>query len=88
MREEDRIIDIDEIGRWPGFKCYIKPKYCAPGELEEHVMTMYRKFYSYPAMLKRLPMPLNQSRIALWIVSLSHRKISRGTGEMENFDEY
>jgi len=27
MKEEGRIINIDDIGRWPGIKCYIKPAY-------------------------------------------------------------
>lgn len=88
MRAEGRIIDIDQIGRWPGFRCHIRPTYCTSDALEEYVMAMYRKFYTYPSMLNRLPLPLNKSAAASWVVNLSQRKISRAARGMENFDEY
>ena len=88
MRVENRIIDIDGIGRWPGIKCHIKPKDCAPAEMEEHVAAMYRKFYTYPSMLARLSLPVNESNIASWMINLSQRKVARAPEGIENFDDY
>ena len=86
MAAEDRIIDIDGIGRWPGIHCHIKPSYCSAEEMETHVRTMYRKFYSLPSMLARLSFPVRQTDIASWMVNLEQRRVSRT--ETENFDYY
>ena len=88
MMAEDRIIDADDIGRWPGIRCHIKPKYCSPRELEERVMAMHREFYRYSSMLARLPLPIKLTGIASWMVNFSQRKVSRPGEEMENFDRY
>jgi radical SAM superfamily enzyme YgiQ (UPF0313 family) len=87
MKGEDRIIDIDQIGRWPGFFCHIKPKHFPPEELEEKIKNMYRKFYSYSSMLARLPLPLTKAGIASWVINLSQRKLFR-VGGQENFEDY
>ncbi len=88
MKAEDRIIDIDDIGRWPGIYCHIKPRYCTPSELEMRVKAMYREFYGYSSMLSRLPLPVTQARIASWIVNLEQGKISREGDKAESFDHY
>ena len=88
MKAENRIIDIQHIGRWPGIFCNIKPKHYLPEELEEKVKRLYLDFYSYPSMLARLPLPLTKSSIASWVVNLSQRKFSFGDGAAENFDDY
>jgi len=88
MKAEGRIIDIEEIGRWPGIKCHITPRHCTAAELEERVAAMYREFYSYRSMLARLPLPVTEAAIASWIINLSQRKVSLDPDRMENFDEY
>jgi radical SAM superfamily enzyme YgiQ (UPF0313 family) len=88
MLAEDRIIDIDDIGRWPGIYCHIKPRYCTAAELEMRVKAMYHEFYSYSSMLARLPLPVTQPRIASWIVNLEQRKVSREGDKAESFDRY
>jgi radical SAM superfamily enzyme YgiQ (UPF0313 family) len=88
MLAEDRIIHIDDIGRWPGIHCHIKPKNLTAEELEENVRMLYRKFYNYASMFTRLPLPLNQARIASWMINLSQRKVSRAQVDMESFDDY
>jgi len=88
MRAENRIIDIQHIGRWPGSFCYIQPKHYSPEEVEEKVKKMYLDFYSYPSMLARLPLPLTKSNIASWVVNWSQRRIALGGGEADNFDDY
>jgi radical SAM superfamily enzyme YgiQ (UPF0313 family) len=88
MKAENRIIDLHQIGRWPGIICYVKPKFDSPLELEEKVKKMYKDFYAYSSMLARLPLPFTKAKIASWVVNLSQRKVSRAGDAMENFDDY
>ena len=87
MKKEGRIININEIGRWPGIKCYIKPTYCTPQELENYIKDMYKKFYSISSIFKRLSFPLSQACIASWIINLSQRRIAF-SDTAENFDAF
>lgn len=88
MLSEGRIVDADQIGRWPGIHCHIRPRRWSAEQLEESVRRLHREFYSYPSMLSRLPLPINQARVASWVINLSQRRISRTTSEKENFDSY
>ena len=90
MKQEDRILRMEDIGRFPGEFCHIKPKNFTAGELEKSVQEMYLKFYSWKSMLKRLPLPNSQADIASWIVNFSQRKLSqRSHGDNNNnFDAY
>ncbi len=87
MKEEGRIFNTDDMGRWPGDKCFIKSRNFSPEDLEKRVREMYLEFYSYPSMLNRLPIPLSKAAIASWIINLSQRKVLR-QDSMESFDEY
>lgn len=88
MLADDRIIDPDGIGRWPGIHCHIKPLYCSAKELEERVKKMYRDFYGYRSMFQRLPPPLTKADLASWFLNFSQRRMSRTDEEFENFDGY
>jgi radical SAM superfamily enzyme YgiQ (UPF0313 family) len=88
MRQQDRIIEEQEIGRWPGQPCHIKPLYCTPKELEQDVQGMHRKFYSLPSIFRRLPMPLNTSAIASWVLNFSQRQVTVRANEGHNFTGY
>jgi radical SAM superfamily enzyme YgiQ (UPF0313 family) len=88
MKAEKRIIDDYQMGRWPGLHCYIRPAYCTAEELEEYVRKMYKDFYGYSSMIKRLPLPITKANIASWVVNRSQRKVSRAGDGMENFDDY
>ncbi len=87
MKEENRIIDIDDMGRWPGDKCYINPKNFSAEILEKRVRELYESFYSYPSMLSRLPLPITKANIASWVVNFEQRSVLRA-GSMESFDGY
>jgi radical SAM superfamily enzyme YgiQ (UPF0313 family) len=88
LKAENRIIDTDHMGRWPGIHCYIKPTYCSAEELEEHVKKMYREFYSYPSIFARLPLPVTRANLASWFINLSEKNMSRTDSEMEDFDRF
>jgi radical SAM superfamily enzyme YgiQ (UPF0313 family) len=87
MKEENRIRDIENIGRWPGDKCFIAPKNFTPESLENGIRDLYAKFYNYPSMLKRLPLPISMRNIASWIINLSQRKVANADC-MESFDNF
>jgi radical SAM superfamily enzyme YgiQ (UPF0313 family) len=89
MKSEDRILKLDEIGRWPGQSCYIKPRYCTPEEMVNKVQHIYREFYSWKSIVKRLPLPVTQANIASWVLNLSQRKMAQLSDEVNNnFDAF
>jgi radical SAM superfamily enzyme YgiQ (UPF0313 family) len=88
MRQEDRILDEPGIGRWPSQTCHIKPNFCTPQELEEDVRGIHKRFYSFPSMIRRLPMPVNTSAIASWVLNLSQRRVSAHPTREHNFTSY
>lgn len=87
MKQQGRILDIDNMGRWPGDKCYIKPLHFSAEELEKGVRDLYAKFYTYRSMVSRLPLPLTTAGIASWVVNVSQRSVLR-SDDMESFDSY
>ena len=89
MKGEDRILKLDEIGRMPGHTCHIKPTYCTPEELVQKVQGVYREFYSWKSILKRLPAPVTTSNIASWVLNLSQRKMAQLSDAVNNnFDAF
>jgi radical SAM superfamily enzyme YgiQ (UPF0313 family) len=88
MQEQDRIIEESEIGRWPGQPCHIKPLFCTPEELERDVKGIHRRFYSFHSMFRRLPMPVNTSAIASWMLNLSQRHVAAHVNEGQHFTWY
>lgn len=88
MRAQGRVLDEDNIDRWPGQICYIKPINGTPELLEGRVRRMYREFYSVPSMFSRLPIPTTQSNIASWVINLSQRRMAMASDTRNNFDNY
>lgn len=88
MSQAGRILNPQEIDRWPGQLCYIKPANGTPESLETNVRRMYREFYSMPSMLARLPFPVTQSNIASWVINLSQRRVANAADTRNNFDDY
>jgi radical SAM superfamily enzyme YgiQ (UPF0313 family) len=90
MKKDERILRLDDIGRFPGEFCHIKPKHFTAEELEKNVQEMYLKFYSWKSMFQRLPMPVSQGNIASWIVNFSQRSLAQRSygNHNNNFDAY
>jgi len=76
MREEGRIFNTNEIGRWPGQPCHIIPRNYTPWELESGVQRLQRQFYRFSSVARRLPLPLTPSAIASWVLNLSQRRVA------------
>ena len=90
MKQDDRILRLEDIGRFPGEFCHLKPKKFSAEEIEKNVQDMYVKFYSWKSMLKRLPAPVTQANIASWVVNISQRRLTqRSQGDNNNnFDAF
>ncbi len=84
--KEGRLRDPKNMGRWPGVIAEIYPKNYSPEELEQNVLRLYREFYSWPSMLKRLPLPVTKAYIASWFMNLQERKLYKGNTHRANFD--
>ena len=88
LHAQERILNSQDIDRWPGQICYIKPTCGTPETLERNVRGLYRSFYSLPSMLSRLRMPLTKSDLASWVINLSQRRMARAEEVGNNFDGY
>jgi hypothetical protein len=88
LRDEGRILNSQDIDRWPGQFCYIQPRSGTPEALESNVRSMYQQFYGWRSIFSRLPMPLTKASIASWVINLSQRRMARATGVQNNFDDY
>lgn len=85
LKSEERILDIEGLGRWPGMTCRIRPLNFTPEELVRNINALHREFYSWRSMLTRLPLPLSKAAIASWLINLAERESCR-TGS-ENFSD-
>ncbi len=81
-----RILDPDNLNRWPGLSVGIRPAHLTPEELLEEIRNMYRKFYSLRSIVKRLPPPLSSASIASWVLNMSQRKMAAGGAE--DFEDF
>jgi radical SAM superfamily enzyme YgiQ (UPF0313 family) len=83
---EGRLRDSENMGRWPGVIAEIHPRHFTAAQLEEGVQEMYRRFYAWGSILRRLPIPRSKTSIASWFMNLSQRKMLREDASRTNFD--
>ncbi len=88
LQAENRILNSEDIDRWPGQLCYIKPPYGTPAGLETSVRKMYRDFYGLGSIISRLPWPVTKSNLASWVINLSQRRMALADRSDNNFDGY
>jgi radical SAM superfamily enzyme YgiQ (UPF0313 family) len=88
MQNEGRITNCQDIDRWPGQSCYIRPSHGSPAELEQNVQRMYRDFYSLPSIFSRMSWPVTKANLASWVINLSQRRMAHAGSANNNFDGY
>jgi len=88
LESQGRILNSQDIDRWPGQLCYIKPPYGTAAELEDNVQKMNREFYSLPSMVSRLPLPWTMANMASWVINFSQRRMFQPGPANNNFDGY
>ncbi len=84
--QEGRLRDEKNMGRWPGVIAEIHPKHFTAEELEQNVLRMYRRFYSWRSILHRLPFPRSHASLASWLMNFYQRKMIRHEPFRANFD--
>lgn len=89
MKAEGRLITAEnQIDRWPGQFCHFRPRQGSPEALEQVIQDMYRKFYSFPSMLRRLPWPKSRADFASWVINWSERRMHHAAQANNDFDAY
>ncbi|MFQ5442359.1 MAG: B12-binding domain-containing radical SAM protein [Thermodesulfobacteriota bacterium] len=83
---QGRILDPESLNRWPGITARVRPRNFSPEDLAAGIRMMYREFYSWPSILKRLPPPTSAASITSWVMNLSQRKMAATNAT--NFDNY
>jgi radical SAM superfamily enzyme YgiQ (UPF0313 family) len=86
-KQDGRIIDEENMDRWAGVKCYMRPKQMTPEELTTGVKAMQKKFYALPKLMRRLRFPRSYADFASWEVCLSQRAVSN-SDIMNEFSEF
>jgi len=83
---EGRMRDLENLGRWPGVIAEIHPRHFTAQELERNILDMYRRFYAWPCIVRRLPLPRSRASAASWFMNVSQRKMFKGDDSRANFD--
>lgn len=86
--EEGRLIDEENMERWPGLSCHFKPLRFTPEELVRRIMKIRSDFYSTSSAIRRLPLPYKQSHFAAWNLHFLQRKVVSNIDSMRDFTEF
>ena len=88
MRADGRIIDEENMDRWPGVFCHFRPLRFSPEQLIREVKTLQRSFYSLGSIARRLPLPRSEAHLASWNVNVSQRKVAINSDSMNEFEDF
>ncbi len=85
---DGRILDPEEIDRWPGQYCHIRPASGTALAIEKQVRQMYRQFYSLGSIFSRLRWPKSKADLASWFINFTQRRMALANSSPNNFDGY
>lgn len=85
-RSAGRLRDEANMGRWPGVIAEVHPASFSANELERNVINLYRRFYSFRSMRRRLPMPKSKASLASWFMNVCQHKMAPDRNCRTNFD--
>jgi len=88
FKEEGRLIDEENMERWPGLSCHFQPLRFSPEELVRRIMKIRRDFYSTTSAIRRLPVPYKESHLASWNLHFLQRKVVAHMDSMRDFTEF
>jgi radical SAM superfamily enzyme YgiQ (UPF0313 family) len=88
LRAEGRLLDEENMERWPGLTCHFRPLRYSPGELVRRVAKIRRDFYRFGSAVRRLPIPLKQSHWAAWNLHFLQSKVAGNLDRMRDFTEF
>jgi len=87
-RSAGRLRDEANMGRWPGVIAEVHPANFSAEELERTVIDLYRRFYSFRSMFRRLPFPKSKAALTSWFMNLGQRKMMPNQNRRTNFDGF
>jgi radical SAM superfamily enzyme YgiQ (UPF0313 family) len=88
FREDGRLIDEENMERWPGLSCHFKPLRYSPEELVYRVAKIRRDFYTFRSAARRLPVPYKEAHFASWNLHFLQRKVANHLDSMRDFTEF
>jgi radical SAM superfamily enzyme YgiQ (UPF0313 family) len=88
FKAEGRLLDEENMERWPGLSCHFRPLRFSPDELVRRVARIRRDFYRHRSALRRLPIPRRESHFAAWNLHFLQRKVATHIDSMRDFSEF
>jgi radical SAM superfamily enzyme YgiQ (UPF0313 family) len=88
FKAEGRLIDEENMERWPGLSCHFRPLRYEPEELVRRVAAIRRTFYGFCSAVRRLPFPRSQSHLAAWNLQFLQKKVANNLDSMRDFTEF
>jgi radical SAM superfamily enzyme YgiQ (UPF0313 family) len=88
LKAEGRLIDEENMERWPGLSCNFRPLRYSPAELVRRVVGIRQAFYTFRSAARRLPIPYRSSHFAAWNLHFLQNKVANNIHSMRDFSEY
>ena len=88
FKAEGRLLDEENMERWPGLSCHFRPLRFTPDELVRRIAGIRRDFYRHRSALHRLPFPRRESHFAAWNLHFLQRKVATHIDSMRDFSEF
>jgi len=88
FKADGRLIDEENMERWPGLSCHFKPLRYSPEELVHQVAKIRRDFYTFGSAARRLPVPYKEAHFASWNLHFLQRKVATHLDSMRDFTEF
>ncbi len=88
LEAEGRLLDEENMERWPGLSCHFRPLRYSPEELVRRVARIRRDFYTFRSAVRRLPLPYRQSHFAAWNLHFLQKKVAHNLDSMRDFTEF
>ena len=88
FKAEGRLLDEENMERWPELSCHFKPLRYGPEELVRRVARIRREFYTHRSAVRRLPVPRRKSHFAAWNLHFLQKKVARNLDSMRDFTEF
>jgi radical SAM superfamily enzyme YgiQ (UPF0313 family) len=88
FRAEGRLLDEENMERWPGLTCHFRPLRYSPDELVRRVAKIRRDFYRFGSAVRRPPIPFKESHWAAWNLHFLQSKVAGNLDRMRDFTEF
>jgi radical SAM superfamily enzyme YgiQ (UPF0313 family) len=88
FKADGRLVDEENMERWPGLSCHFKPLRFGPEELVRRVAKIRRDFYTLSSAARRLPIPYKEAHFASWNLHFLQRKVATHLDSMRDFTEF